>query len=319
MGDGDPGGGGIPSAEAGVAGKKPASDSTAGGDAEKPSPPAHPKQSPLYHAHHSDRYLRQELIENYEATTGAKLVTAIDTIDIDFVLNLEEHLQGETGDRDLHVLLRSPGGDGEQALRAIRVLQSRSKNLVFVIPDMAKSAATLLVLGADEIRLGPASDLGPIDPQMNIGDNWYAAKDIISAVAQAETAVAQNRSLTPLWANLLAQVTALDVRAAQTELDRTEFMIKQALSYRSSPPDEAQAVELAAKLLKALQEETTSHATTLGPDELDALGLPVVRVDANSWEWECIWRLWALYWVQIRGPVYESAKASYRPSGPHPA
>lgn len=80
---------------------------------------------------------------------------------------------------------------------------------------MAKSAATLLTLGADEIRLGPASDLGPIDPQMNIAGGWYAAKDIISAVAQAEEAVAQNRSLTPLWANLLAQVTALDVRAAQ--------------------------------------------------------------------------------------------------------
>ncbi len=259
------------------------------------------------------------MIANYEAHTGARLLAAIDTIDIDFALNLEEHLQGARGDRELHVLLRSPGGDGEQALRAIRVLQSRCSKLVFVIPDMAKSAATLLTLGADEIRLGPASDLGPIDPQMNIAGGWYAAKDIISAVAQAEEAVAQNRSLTPLWANLLAQVTALDVRAAQTELDRTGFMIKQALSYRTKPPNEAEAETLAQNLLKALQEETTTHATTLGPSELHALGLPVVSVDPNSWEWECIWRLWALYWVQIRGPIYESLKASYRPGGPHPA
>jgi len=155
------------------------------------------------------------LIANYETHTGARLLAAIDTIDIDFALNLEEHLQGAKGDRELHVLLRSPGGNGEQALRAIRVLQSRCSKLVFVIPDMAKSAATLLALGADEIRLGPASDLGPIDPQMNIAGGWYEAKDIISAVAQAEEAVAQNWSLTPLWANLLAQVTALDVRAAQ--------------------------------------------------------------------------------------------------------
>jgi ATP-dependent protease ClpP protease subunit len=302
-----------------VAGETPAPSAAKGDDAAKPEPPAHPKQSPLYHAHHADRYHRQELIKNYEDVTGAKLLAAIDLIDIDFVLNIEEHLQGQRGDRELHVLLRSPGGDGEQAIRAIRVLQSRCSKLVFVIPDMAKSAATLLALGADEIHLGPASDLGPIDPQMNIGGRWYAAKDVISAVEQAEQAVSQNRSLTPLWANLLAEVTALDVRSARAELDRTEYMIRQALGYRSDPPNEEQTETLVAGLLKALQEETTTHATTLGPGELKSLGLPVVNVDANSWTWQCIWRLWALYWVQIKGPIYESLFVSYRPSGPQPA
>jgi len=301
-----------------VDGEEPA-DGAEGNDAAKPSPPPHPKQSPLYHAHHADRYHRQELINNYEAYTGAKLLVAIDLIDIDFVLNIEEHLQGEKGDRELHVLLRSPGGDGEQAIRAIRVLQSRCSKLVLVIPDLAKSAATLLALGADEIRLGPASDLGPIDPQMLIGKRWYAAKDIISALAQAEQSVSQNRSLTPLWANLLAEVTALDIRSAQTELDRTGFMIRQALGYRTNPPNDEKIEALATELLKALQEESTTHATTLGPRELKKLGLPVIEVDPNSWEWECIWRLWAFYWIQIKGPIYESLRASYRPAGPQPA
>lgn len=152
-----------------------------------------------------------------------------------------------------------------------------------------------------------------------MGGGWCAAKDIIAAVEQAEAAVAGNRSLTPLWANLLAQVTALDVRAAHSELDRTESMIRQALGYRSAPPGEATATELTERLLAALQTETTTHAATLGPRELHALGLPVNEVDPNSWSWQCIWRLFAFYWVQSRGPIYESLGASFRPNGPHPA
>lgn len=81
------------------------------------------------------------------------------------------------GDRELHLVLRSPGGDGEQAIRAIRALQSRCSKLVIVFPDIAKSAATLLALGADEIRLGPASDLGPVDPQMMVGNRWVRRQE----------------------------------------------------------------------------------------------------------------------------------------------
>ena len=311
-GGGETGGGEAASAEA-SASRPPGSDATSTG--ERP----HPQQSPIYHALHADRYHRQELITAYEAATNAKFVAALDYIDIDFVVNLEEQLFRESGERELHLMLRSPGGDGEQAIRAIRVLQSRCSKFVLVIPDMAKSAATLLALGADEIRLGPASDLGPIDPQMMIGGRWFAAKDVISAVEQAEEAVKSDRSLTPLWASLLAEVTALDVRSAKAELARTAPMIRQALSYRSTPPTAEQAEELVGALVAALQEEPTSHGASLGPSELQRLHLPVVEMDPNSWEWECLWRLWTLYWVQIGAPIYESAGASYRPTGPHPA
>jgi DNA-binding NarL/FixJ family response regulator len=317
--DGDPGSGGSEEA-GGEDSQAPSSTaSSSGDDAAAIERPPHPRQSPVYHALHADRYHRQELIRAYEQATGAKFVAALDYIDIDFVLNLEEHLINEKGDRELHLMLRSPGGDGEQAIRAIRVLQSRCSRLVLVIPDMAKSAATLLALGADEIRLGPASDLGPIDPQMMIGGRWFAAKAVLAAVEQAEDSVKAERALTPLWASLLAEVTALDVQSAKAELERTTPMIRQALSYRTQPPNEAQTEDLVRALVAALQEEPTSHGASLGPTELQRLQLPVVQMDPNSWEWQCIWRLWTLYWVQIRAPIYESLSASYRPEGPHPA
>jgi hypothetical protein len=317
--DGNPGSAGSAQGGGEASAAEPASATAAGSNAAPTGQRPHPKQSPVYHAHHADRYHRQELITAYESVTGAKFLAAIDYIDIDFVLNIEEHLLHEQGDRELHLLLRSPGGDGEQAVRAIRVLQSRCSKLVLVVPDIAKSAATLLALGADEIRLGPTSDLGPIDPQMMIGDRWFAAKEIIMAVEQAEAAVKEERSLTALWASLLAQVTALDVQAAKSELARTAPMIRQALSYRTTPLSAEEGEALVGALVAALQEEPTTHGASLGPTELRDLHLPVVSVDPNSWEWECVWRLWALYWVQIRGPIYESAEASFRPEAPQPA
>jgi hypothetical protein len=189
-----------------------------------------------------------------------------------------------------------------------------------VVPDIAKSAATVLALGADEVLVGPASDLGPVDPQIELGEGrWFAAKDIVAAVVEAERAVAGNRSLTPLWASLLEDVSAVDVQAAKAELQRTGPLIRQALSYRSEPLDAGRTDELVALLILHLQDEPATRGASLGPSELHSLGLPVTRADPNSWVWECIWRLWALYWVQIRGPIYESARGSYRPDGPHPA
>lgn len=205
-------------------------------------------------------------------------------------------------------------------MRAIRVLQSRCSQLSVVVPDIAKSAATVLALGADEILVGPASDLGPVDPQIQLGEGrWFAAKDIVAAVDQAEQAIALNRSLTPLWASLLEQVSAVDVQAAKAELTRTDSLIRQALSYRSTPLGNDETDELVALLILHLQDQPPTHGASLGPTELADLGLPVSVADPNSRAWECIWRLWALYWVQIGASIYESSRGSYRPEGPHPA
>jgi hypothetical protein len=44
-------------------------------------------------------------------------------------------------------------------------LRSRFDSVYVVVPDYAKSAATLLALGADSIIMGPSAELGPLDMQ----------------------------------------------------------------------------------------------------------------------------------------------------------
>ncbi|HXI12944.1 MAG TPA: hypothetical protein VNM92_09885 [Thermoanaerobaculia bacterium] len=67
----------------------------------------------------------------------------------------------------IDVLLHSPGGSPEATERIVDLLRSRFKDVAFLIPHSAFSAATMLALSGDEIILHPSASLGPIDPQIN--------------------------------------------------------------------------------------------------------------------------------------------------------
>ena len=68
---------------------------------------------------------------------------------------------------DILLILGSRGGRIEPAYLISKNCKATSKNkFVAVIPRRAKSAATLISLGADEIHMGAMSELGPIDPQL---------------------------------------------------------------------------------------------------------------------------------------------------------
>ncbi|MFQ5735144.1 MAG: hypothetical protein ACE5KM_24690, partial [Planctomycetaceae bacterium] len=93
---------------------------------------------------------------------------------------------GAVGDLDLVVV--SNGGDGMAAEKMLALCRRYcSGKLRVVVPLYAKSAATLIALGADEIVMGETSELGPIDAQVFIiqdnadqqvsADNFLRARD----------------------------------------------------------------------------------------------------------------------------------------------
>ena len=68
----------------------------------------------------------------------------------------------------LDVLVHSPGGSPAATESLVKLLRSRFTAIRFIVPHTAKSAATMLALSGDEILLGDAAELGPIDPQLRI-------------------------------------------------------------------------------------------------------------------------------------------------------
>ena len=72
----------------------------------------------------------------------------------------------DIGSGPLDILLHSPGGSPTATESIVHLLRARFSPIRFIVPHTAKSAATMLALSGDEILLGQAAELGPIDPQM---------------------------------------------------------------------------------------------------------------------------------------------------------
>jgi hypothetical protein len=280
-------------------------------DPEVTEPQDLPDQSPLFHAQHAARYERQQLIGAYEDAFGCRLVVLIDAIFPFSVTYFEELIFDADPSQDLHLLLASPGGDGETAIRLVRAAQSRCRELVVIVPDVAKSAATLLAMGAHRLLMGPTSDLGPVDPQFQLPSGALAAaKDIIAAVDDATAKVEQSPDTYPIHAALLGDITALMVQQARSALARTTALVEEALSSCTGRgPNEV--ADLRERLREPLIDLPTSHAAVFGATDAEAAGLPVEKADPRSHQWQLLWRLWAKYFAMGPPRVYEGRKASH--------
>ncbi len=75
--------------------------------------------------------------------------------------------------KGLALIISSPGGDGLTSERIINICRSYSgtKEYWVIVPGKAKSAATMICLGASKIIMGSSSELGPIDPQIAITED----------------------------------------------------------------------------------------------------------------------------------------------------
>ena len=141
-----------------------------------PIPPGEvisPARTPLYQAIHAARYQRQGLIKEITGKTGRHLICYVSglhtMIDRDDTIGLVDLLHNVPCGEDLDFLLEDLGGGDIDAAEKL-VLMIRQKvgtaTLRVIIPDFAKSAGTLIALGADWIVMSDTSELGPIDPQV---------------------------------------------------------------------------------------------------------------------------------------------------------
>ena len=257
-----------------------------------------PGQTPLYHAEHAERYARQALIKHYEARFGCRLVVLVDEIFPEIVTIFEELIYDANPLEDLHLLLDTPGGDGETAVRLVRSAQARCRELTVIVPNEAKSAGTILLMGAHRIVLGPTSDLGPVDPQFQNprGPGFYAAKDLIAAVDAAEASISSNPDTYPLHVSLLADFTGVMAQQARSALERTNDLLKEAL--RSNPDRSEEEVDrLAESLQETLVKVPRDHSAVFGVRDAQRVGLPILAADPRGEQWQVIWRLWAKYFA----------------------
>jgi ClpP class serine protease len=66
-------------------------------------------------------------------------------------------------------MIHTFGGSGDTAEKIVEMCRNHClSEFRVIIPNMAKSAGTLIALGADKIVMGHCSEVGPTDPQIRI-------------------------------------------------------------------------------------------------------------------------------------------------------
>ncbi len=71
------------------------------------------------------------------------------------------------------MILHTPGGLVLAASQIAMALKKHPGKKVVIIPHYAMSGGTLIVLAADEIIMDPDAVLGPLDPQIPMGNVVY--------------------------------------------------------------------------------------------------------------------------------------------------
>src|ERR1039458_8599446 len=120
---------------------------------------------------------RLELYKKVEAKRNRPLIVYVTSnrtnasgeIAADSVPELLDQLEClPAGTKELDLLIVSNGGDPTVAWRMVSLIRQRAAKFSALIPQAAYSAATLIVLGADEVGMHPNGNLGPTDPQIRV-------------------------------------------------------------------------------------------------------------------------------------------------------
>ncbi len=102
--------------------------------------------------------------------------------------------------KQLDLIIHSQGGSSEGAEQIVFYLRSKYDHIRVFVPQNAMSAATMIACAADEIIMGKESAIGPIDPQIGLGQGpSVPAQAILDDFAQAKIAVAND----PAWPHFL--------------------------------------------------------------------------------------------------------------------
>ena len=95
--------------------------------------------------------------------TPVLLIHSIEPLTREEAKKLDKDLRNIKKIKEISVILNSGGGDIDAAYKIINILKTKFEKITILVSNFAKSAATLITLGADEIFMSKNAELGPLD------------------------------------------------------------------------------------------------------------------------------------------------------------
>jgi len=164
---------------------------------------------------------RDVLVYAADFSKGGQAPIAIGYDDLLPISDQIANLKGEKID----VILETPGGSAEVAEDVVKLLHGRFKEVAFVIPGMAKSAGTIMVMSGDEILMDQASSLGPIDAQIQWENKSFSADAFLKGFEKIREEVTNSGSLNRAYIPLLQRISPGEIQHAENALAFAQTLV----------------------------------------------------------------------------------------------
>ena len=220
-------------------------------------------------------------------------------------------------ERQLDLLLHSPGGSPQAAEQTIEYLRTRFDHIRAIVPLQAKSAATMMALGCDEIVLGAHSELGPIDPQIFVpvpeGQRFAPAHAILRDFKRAQEECSADVSKLAAWTPILRSYSGGLIefchQQVQLSIDIVSgWLNRYMLAAEGSgiPPENRaeRALEIANYFgSEDSYERFRSHSRPVRIPELKALNLNVTPLEEDQQLQDAVLSVFHATQISLRGPI----------------
>ena len=257
------------------------------------------------------RYRRRKLIRTIETRTERRLLCCVSSSSVSYfdTYHLARLLETVKPGERITLLLDSPGGDIDAAEKMVHLLREACAppsgsdgDLEVVVPNAAKSAATLIALGADRILMSDSSELGPIDPQLQLpnGDS-VPVSALLRAYQEAEQRCVRHPDNSAFAAEL-GKFDAVLIAEMRQAVNRAracaeKLLKRQGANYTAVP--------------RALLDidRFPSHGQMIDWRTAKDIGIPQIHYLARSHpDWPRYWRLYRYLLPLCRhdGSVFES-------------
>ncbi len=285
----------------------------------------------VLHETSGDFLFRQRLVQSIEQQRKRRLITYITNvdhpavqIDLNDAHNLETCFRAPSDLKPIDLLIHSPGGQAEAAERIINLARSYSGNdFRVIVPSYAKSAATIVALGADAIVMSDGSELGPIDPQIILrgpqGETRRAAASFVEhrdeLLAKIRDAI-QRQEPFQGYMQMLAQVDGPFVKECERAMNLSKEIARKWLKEHMLKGKNDAEVQRAVDEFSD-PSRTLSHGRMIDYRQAKSVGIEVEYIPKESDLWEeileLLFRSTSFLNMEVsRIKLYESAVVSLK-------
>lgn len=278
------------------------------------------KNDPIYARVLNERggsaIFRQDLIRRIQANKkDTKVITYISKyghpaamINHEDTKPMDDTLRSIGQTKNIELIIHSAGGFSENAKKIVKMCRQYCRKLFVIVPDAAKSAATILSLGADKIIMSGSSELGPIDPQfvmptpqgMQVIPAWTIVRGFEEAIKDA---VDQDGKIKVAYIPILNNIDVAKIKEAKEALENAKRIAEEFLKSGMLKNDPKKA-ETTAKAL-AFAEKYTLHAHLIDWREARVLlgNNSVVYLKPDDEEWKLYWELYVRSATFLENPA----------------